>query len=447
MNALVPIGIAAALGTGLYLFEKKKLPGQKPSGSGSKGYMQASFAQSAMSVRDVQHALNVLGASPSLVEDGVAGPATASAIRSFQEHAGITVDGVVGPQTVAALQHAAGSQGVVAGYFDEDEEEEEESSMVAGPWFLEDDEDDEIFEVGQTMAATAVERPMRGVNRRAASARGYNVVGQRASRGGRSAGGGRSASSYYAPQSQGIGPQQGYDEGSNNWAAPDVQCILSDPSQMSQIGIQQLWAAKAEEAFGPGTAYHYSSPLTQADLDAAQALATAELGGSSLGGVNLTAGEFDDDIQELVDYANAWESIGNAAVSGEFDDEEGETVVGQFGQDWSAPDICEAYRDPEQVAEMMAHAMPYGYALPYAAMPPQPYNRPIWGYPAGYGNMPAVEPYQGPYPYPGGYPYGPMTAPTAIAPQAPTLGGVQLNPATAVPGKGYEFQSQSGRFF
>lgn len=402
MNALVPIGIAAALGTGLYLFEKKKLPGQKPSGSGSKGYMQASFAQSTMSVRDVQHALNVLGASPSLTEDGVAGPATASAIRSFQEHAGITVDGVVGPQTVAALQHATGAQGVVAGAFDDDDDDDG-SSMVAGPWFLEDDEDDEESFVGQTMAATAVERPMRGVNRRAASARGYNVVGQR---GGRGRSSGRSAS-YYAPQSQGIGPQQGYDEGSNNWAAPDVQDILGDPSQMSQIGIQELWAAKAEEAFGPGSAYRYSSPLTQADRDAARALAEAELGGSSLGGVNLTAGDFDADIQELVDYANAWENAGNAAV-------------GQLGQDWSAPDIEEAYNDPEQVAEMIQHAMPYDYALPYAAMPPQPY-RPVWG--------------------------GPMTAPTAIAPQAPTLGGVQMNPATVVPGKGYEFQSQGGRFF
>ncbi len=107
MHALVPIGIAAALGTGLYLFEKKKkLPGQTPAKCGSSGFKNASFAQSSMSVTDVQHALNALGANPPLQEDGSAGPHTTAAIKSFQQQAGITVDGVVGPQTVAALQHA-----------------------------------------------------------------------------------------------------------------------------------------------------------------------------------------------------------------------------------------------------------------------------------------------------------------------------------------------------
>jgi hypothetical protein len=447
MHALVPIGLAAALGTGLYLFEKKKLPGQKPASGGSKGFQQASFAQSSMSVGEVQQSLNALGANPPLAVDGSAGPHTTAAIKSFQQQAGITADGVVGPQTTAALQHALGAHSQVAGFFEDDDEvcAIPESTMVGGPWFLEDDEDDDDFTeafVGQTMARHV------GVNSRAASARGYNVVGQRG-RGSRG-GGGRSA----APQ--GIGPQQGYDEGANNWAVPDVQCILSDLQQMSQIGIQQLYAAKAEEAFGPGSAYRYASPLTQANLDAARELATEELGGSSLGGVNLTGqGEISEaDIEELRAYANAWEKAGHDAVGGPYDTDQEEEIseVGQFGsQDWSAPDIQEAYNDPEQVGEMIAHSMPYGYALPYAMMPqsgpggvPAP---PMWGRPNGYGNMPVNEPFQGPYPYPGGYPFGPMTAPTMVAPQAPQLGGVQINPATVVPGQGYQFQSQQGRFY
>lgn len=414
MNPIVPIGIAAALGTGLYLFEKKKLPGQKKA-AGSSGFQTASFAQSTMSVSDVQKALNALGASPPLAVDGVAGEHTVAAIKSFQAQAGIAVDGVVGPQTVAALQHALGAHGAVAGLYDiedlaEEAEREGSPSLVGGPWFMEDDGDtyavgqdgDDPEYVGQSMMR------LSGVNRRAASSRGYNVVGQR-------------GHARPAP-SQGLGARQGYDESSaSGWCSPDVSQILADPSQMSQIGIQQLWAAKAEEAFGPGSAYRYSSPLTQQDLDSAQALATAELGGSSLGGVNLTSGEYD-----LEDEGEVFE-------------------VGQGC--WSAPDINEALSDPEQLAEIAMHSMPYGYGLPYAVMPPQPQNQPIWGYPAGYGNMPVNAPIQPYGSYPAGYPYGPMNAPSMVVPSAPTIGGVQANPATVVPGQGYQFQSQAGRFF
>ena len=53
-------------------------------------------------IRWVQEALNqVLGMR--LVVDGRKGPATRSAIRSFQQQRGLTVDGVVGPRTEQAL--------------------------------------------------------------------------------------------------------------------------------------------------------------------------------------------------------------------------------------------------------------------------------------------------------------------------------------------------------
>jgi hypothetical protein len=65
-------------------------------------------------VRDVQHALNVLGASPPLVEDGVSGPKTQAAIRAFQAAHGLTVDGVAGPITKAALQDALAQVGTYA---------------------------------------------------------------------------------------------------------------------------------------------------------------------------------------------------------------------------------------------------------------------------------------------------------------------------------------------
>jgi peptidoglycan hydrolase-like protein with peptidoglycan-binding domain len=53
--------------------------------------------------KDVQHALNALGASPKLVEDGATGPKTVAAIKSFQTANGLTPDGVAGPKTKTAL--------------------------------------------------------------------------------------------------------------------------------------------------------------------------------------------------------------------------------------------------------------------------------------------------------------------------------------------------------
>jgi peptidoglycan hydrolase-like protein with peptidoglycan-binding domain len=54
----------------------------------------------------VQHALNILGANPKLVEDGNCGPASMSAIKTFQTLHGLVADGIAGPQTKTALSIA-----------------------------------------------------------------------------------------------------------------------------------------------------------------------------------------------------------------------------------------------------------------------------------------------------------------------------------------------------
>lgn len=53
--------------------------------------------------KDVQRALNKLGASPKLTEDGQSGPKTVAAVKSFQTANGLTPDGVAGPKTKTAL--------------------------------------------------------------------------------------------------------------------------------------------------------------------------------------------------------------------------------------------------------------------------------------------------------------------------------------------------------
>lgn len=54
-------------------------------------------------ISDVQHALNVLGASPQLTVDGKNGPKTEAAVKAFQIAHGLTADGIAGPQTKTAL--------------------------------------------------------------------------------------------------------------------------------------------------------------------------------------------------------------------------------------------------------------------------------------------------------------------------------------------------------
>lgn len=58
-----------------------------------------------------QQALNLLGASPRLTEDGVSGPKTTAAIEAFQARRGLKMDGVVGPITLAAFRAALDALG------------------------------------------------------------------------------------------------------------------------------------------------------------------------------------------------------------------------------------------------------------------------------------------------------------------------------------------------
>ena len=60
-------------------------------------------AISIQTCKDVQHALNLLGASPQLAEDNVCGPITTAATKAFQIAQGLTADGIAGPQTKTAL--------------------------------------------------------------------------------------------------------------------------------------------------------------------------------------------------------------------------------------------------------------------------------------------------------------------------------------------------------
>jgi len=53
--------------------------------------------------RWLQVSLNVLGASPQLVVDGISGPSTRSAVRKYQVSKRLTADGLVGPVTIAAI--------------------------------------------------------------------------------------------------------------------------------------------------------------------------------------------------------------------------------------------------------------------------------------------------------------------------------------------------------
>ncbi|WP_257348695.1 peptidoglycan-binding protein [Pseudalkalibacillus decolorationis] len=65
-------------------------------------------------VAEIQSQLKKTGHTRSSV-DGIYGSGTASAIRSFQQQAGLTVDGIAGPNTRAALNRKAAPRSVAVG--------------------------------------------------------------------------------------------------------------------------------------------------------------------------------------------------------------------------------------------------------------------------------------------------------------------------------------------
>jgi peptidoglycan hydrolase-like protein with peptidoglycan-binding domain len=87
-------------------------PAPTPAPSGSTATIKQGASGAA--VKNLQTRLRAHGYNVSV--DGAFGPATASAVRSFQSSKGLTADGVVGPKTWAALNAApTGSSGGVHG--------------------------------------------------------------------------------------------------------------------------------------------------------------------------------------------------------------------------------------------------------------------------------------------------------------------------------------------
>jgi len=116
MNPLVLVLGLGGLIYGAYKIGSKKsndsvnsLPPYSPPSNMPTGATNVSTSDpltAPMSILDVQKALNSIGASPPLVEDGVKGPKTTDAIKSFQSKMGLSVDGIPGPNTWKALRQA-----------------------------------------------------------------------------------------------------------------------------------------------------------------------------------------------------------------------------------------------------------------------------------------------------------------------------------------------------
>jgi hypothetical protein len=312
MNPLLPLA-ALGLGAGLYVYSKKTPAAKLAQKQAQQGaYLQASW-DTHMSVGDVQHALNQLGAQPSLTEDGSLGPKTTAAIKSFQAQAGIAVDGVVGPQTETALHHALGGA----------------STTVAG-WFLMcDDYDDGEDAVG----ASAIERvdatrPGRGIRQ---AIEGGSMVGA-------SWGGGDSSS----------------------WTSPDVAQILADPQQRMQIGFLEAQRARAAAAF-PGSkaaGFDYSFLPDQGQSELAEyGSVFGDLEAERQAALDAVSGAYEDEEEFYADEADE-------------EGEEDEELDYVGGDDWSAPDVQESYDDPYQAAQLE-----YQYEQAMQGYPgyPQPY--------------------------------------------------------------------------
>ena len=76
---------------------------------GSIKFEDGPVATPAGAARDgewLQYSLNNLGADPQLEVDGIVGPGTRNAVRSFQMSQGLVVDGLVEPATIASIEAA-----------------------------------------------------------------------------------------------------------------------------------------------------------------------------------------------------------------------------------------------------------------------------------------------------------------------------------------------------
>jgi putative chitinase len=73
-------------------------------GKGGANQVAWKAATTSDETRELQEALNDLGAEPALVVDGRYGPATEKAVEWFQRQAKIPVDGNAGVVTLAALK-------------------------------------------------------------------------------------------------------------------------------------------------------------------------------------------------------------------------------------------------------------------------------------------------------------------------------------------------------
>jgi peptidoglycan hydrolase-like protein with peptidoglycan-binding domain len=102
---LIAIVAVVALGVGIGIGYLIWNDSGGSSGTASTTTTVTSGTATPQQIATAQKALAAVGCYTGPI-DGVYGPVTDAAIRSFQQAKGLTVDGVVGPQTLAALQTA-----------------------------------------------------------------------------------------------------------------------------------------------------------------------------------------------------------------------------------------------------------------------------------------------------------------------------------------------------
>ena len=67
---------------------------------------------SGQEVKDLQNALNLLDVQPRLVVDGLFGPNTSAAVKTFQKRDGLPVDGIAGQNTISEIKRLLVAKGL-----------------------------------------------------------------------------------------------------------------------------------------------------------------------------------------------------------------------------------------------------------------------------------------------------------------------------------------------